>query len=112
MLFGMISSFVACYKYFTAGKTARKAVSGGLLGEETDEQPDMGKYMLREEFDLFDCLRNVSIIICMMSCVTCCIGKLGFYSSWRKSYWTSMGRCGGCCMATVMLIIMGFVCAC
>jgi len=111
MLFGIISLFVACYKYAIASYTACKTVSGGLLGEEPDEQPDMDKYMLREEFDLFNCLRNVSIAMFTMSCVTCSIAKLGFYSSWRKSYWSSMGRCGGCCMSTVFLILIGFFCA-
>jgi hypothetical protein len=81
MLIGVIGSGFSVYKWYRAPNDARRITSRGMRGETEGETIDSEKFMLRDEFNLYDIFKTIHIFTFFMSCMFAMIGRAGLGAS-------------------------------
>jgi len=79
MVIGSLGCLSAIYHYFTA-KSDAIAMIKGTSPEETRHAP----FMKREEFDIFDSLRNSAMLSMFLFTLFCGLGMMGRMATWWK----------------------------
>jgi hypothetical protein len=65
--------------------------------------------MLRDEFILFDTLKNINLITFIMCLMVLILGCKGKWAAWMKNTWMSRKSLKVSCFFTFILIVLGIV---
>lgn len=87
MMIGAFGSVFSFYKWYRAAHDARHITERGVRGETEGEAYNSEKFMLREEFNLYDIFKTVHIFTFFMSCMIAMIGRGGLAASRWRSVW-------------------------
>jgi len=79
MVIGSLGCLSAVYHYFSA-----KSQAMAMIKQATPDETRHAPMMKREEFDIFDALRNIAMLSAMFFSFFCALGMMGRFSTWRK----------------------------
>jgi len=79
MVIGGLGCLSATYHYFTA-----KSKAMTMIKEVTPDETRHAPLMKREEFDIFDSLRNMAMFSMFLFSLFCGLGMMGRVATWRK----------------------------